>query len=166
MRRWVIADNHWFHDRILSLCNRPANHMDLLISNCQRLIKPDDVLYDLGDVIFYHYERLAELLAMIPCRKILVRGNHDKKRDGWYVKQGFSEVCNAIFVGGCLLTHRPLDEIPGWAQYNIFGHVHNSPWQQTDRRQIRLSLELEHYQPVQLETLIQRAQNNDFKKAG
>ena len=159
MRQWIIADTHWYHDRIASLCGRPVNHTELSIKNCQEMIGKDDILYHIGDVIFYRLDLLAPILSSIPGRKVLVSGNHDMKRAGWYIKQGFSDVCSAIFIRGCLLSHKPLTEIPGWAQYNVFGHVHNSPWIQTDPRQIKFSLEEENYKPVQLNTLLQRQVN-------
>lgn len=47
-----------------------------LLKKCKNL-RPDDTLFLLGDVSFGKFEETQRLLDLIPCKKVLVMGNHD-----------------------------------------------------------------------------------------
>lgn len=121
---WLITDTHWNTDFKEW---RPANYGDLIVKNCRKVIAPQDILIHLGDVINDRPSELAKYLADIPGKtKILIRGNHDKNTDAWYMNKGFNFVCDQMVLGDLLLSHIP-QPIPKGIRVNIHGHFHNNP---------------------------------------
>lgn len=122
-KTWLIADTHFYHDKIMEYESRPADYVERIIANCRRLICPQDLLIHLGDVIFYKMTELKGILDSFPCRKVLTRGNHDRKSDGWYMRNGFDFICDEFRSGEIRFTHIP---VAGSAELNVHGHWHTS----------------------------------------
>lgn len=122
---WLITDTHWnadFEGR------RPDNYAMTLSTNCCKVIAKQDILIHLGDVI---NDRQGELGAWLSisgdCKtKILVRGNHDKNKDSWYLNKGFNLVCDQLVIKNVVLTHIPTSIFPDGVVLNIHGHFHNN----------------------------------------
>jgi calcineurin-like phosphoesterase family protein len=79
---WFTADWHLNHKNIIRFCNRPytdiEQHNEALIANVNAVVKPDDRLFNLGDVTFGG--NLALIRASIVCKNVFViLGNHDKE---------------------------------------------------------------------------------------
>lgn len=164
---WILSDTHWHHDAICrpDFESRPADHLEVTLANCRRLIAKQDELIHLGDVIFYKNERLKEYLGSIEClRKILVRGNHDKKSRHWYESNGFDFACDRIDLSNCqgitaTLTHIPLPEVPP-GHINIHGHWHSMgertgyPYWWGRQTHYLVALEINGYKPERLDSII------------
>ena len=155
---WLITDTHFYHDKVVEFTGRPRNYNELIMVNLRHLVAEQDVLYHLGDVIFYRYTRLAGMLSSVPCRKFLVMGNHDHKSPGWYMRNGFDGAFRAIQVDDVLLTHRPVQSFPDGVRFNVHGHFHNmglsrdievGPWYDTEVHRL-LALEYTDLKPVNL----------------
>ena len=113
-RTWIITDTHINHEALIRIGVRPRGHTEQLFAAMGQMIRPQDTLIHLGDVIFAQANDLTEWMNMIPCaNRILVRGNHDNQSTPWYMARGFSMVVDAmtIRVHGCEVhfTHRPMD---------------------------------------------------------
>lgn len=69
-----------------------------------------------------------EFISKWPCKKILVRGNHDSKTDIWYYEHGWDTVCQLLmierFKKRIMLTHKPIADSPLF-DINIHGHFHD-----------------------------------------
>jgi calcineurin-like phosphoesterase family protein len=97
----------------------------------------------------------------LPGTKILVRGNHDKRTDHWYEGHGWMFCCSSIlltrFGKRILLTHRPFGS-QEWFDLNVHGHNHNTVPKDhmISPNNYCLCLENENYEPVLLESLIDR----------
>lgn len=136
---WFTSDNHFGHKNILKFCpeTRPfasiEEHDAAQIANFQKLVKPEDTVWFLGDVFFCNDRRAAEILAQIPGHKHLVFGNHDQTikkthniRHMFESTQDYKELrVDGINV---VLFHFPMME---WNRmhhgaYALFGHVHGS----------------------------------------
>ena len=100
------ADSHYGHVNILEYCNRPfanVHEMDeTLIANHNELVKPRDVVYNLGDFGLADPEHLESILNRLNGRIRFIQGNHD----GWMSKLG---------QDGLNLAHR-------------FGRLRNVEW--------------------------------------
>lgn len=158
--RWLITDMHINHDKMLKV-GRPADYVERMISQCARMVRPQDTLINLGDVIFYHSSQLVGLMARIPGRKILVRGNHDKKSNTWFERNGFDFVADAIVLGSVVLSHKPLLVFPDGVQHNIHGHFHDNDHRSADvgdwydpRKHFKLAVEETDYAPVRMDQLL------------
>lgn len=137
-------------------CGRPADFTDRTLKNLIRFLEPQDTLYHLGDIIFKWEKDLKFLLMCIPGTKILVRGNHDKKSNGWYRRNGFAFVADAIVLGDVMLSHKPIETLPSGVRLNIHGHWHTieeskiPEWYNRATHRL-LSSEKSNYRPVKLQ---------------
>jgi calcineurin-like phosphoesterase family protein len=135
MNIWIIADTHFGHDNMIPYCGRPKDFDDQIISNWNKVVQHEDVVIHLGDVIFGQNKdtRLPSIMASLPGKKILCRGNHDPKPGVWYMEHGFDFVCDSFVYDRYLFSHCPITPLPKQANYNwqkdinlnIHGHFHN-----------------------------------------
>lgn len=127
-RVMLIADTHFHHDKMCEWSSRPNNFTELLINNLRRFMMPEDTLIHLGDVIFGKLSELKPIMESIPGTKILVRGNHDKETNNWYMRRGFSFVADYIIRNKTIFSHIPVD-IQNLTNLgvvrNIHGHLHD-----------------------------------------
>jgi calcineurin-like phosphoesterase family protein len=157
---WVITDTHFNHDAIIEACGRPTNCDAKTIGNIRRLCAAQDTLIHLGDVIFYKYPDLKGIMDQFPCRKILVMGNHDRKRKSWYSRHGFDFACDSFVWDDVCFSHKPLEKLSQDVQFNIHGHWHNNgvendnpPVWWSPLTHFKLALEEVNYSPVTLDSI-------------
>lgn len=134
MNIWFISDTHFGHSNILKYCNRPfksiEEHDKRLIKNWNERVKPEDLVFHLGDFCFsrsseaptaprassaFEYYR-NQLNGNI----IFIAGNHDRHNK---IKTPIRSI--VIKYGGKLikLTHQP-EHAEGKYSLNFVGHVH------------------------------------------
>lgn len=163
---WLLPDTHFYHDKMITSWKiRPANFNELIMSNLKRLIAPQDLMIHLGDVIFYKYQTLKELLDSVPCRKILTLGNHDRRSCNWYMNNGFDFVVDSFVLNGIAFSHKPMKVLPDGCRINIHGHFHNTDhcreepqyndWYDTKIHRL-VALEYTNYAPVDLATFVSK----------
>jgi len=177
MKRWLISDTHFNHANIKEYCGRPDDFNERLFQGLFN-IPEEDILIHLGDVCFGGREVHNKYILPIRCKKWLVRGNHDKESDSFYLSNGWDFVCeqfqNLYFGKRIVFSHRPVKN--GDFNYNIHGHFHNNlPRLQrkewvvegeearnkddlvylTDKHKL-IACELTNYKPVLLETFIKK----------
>lgn len=80
---WFTSDNHFFHTKVMEYSNRPyttgGEMNEKMRDEWNRVVKPNDEVWMLGDVGFARYSTLAEFLKTLNGRKHLVLGNHDEE---------------------------------------------------------------------------------------
>lgn len=194
MNTWVISDTHFGHENILKFCRRPfrdEGHMNrTMIERWCNRVKPEDTIYHLGDFGYLKgsqgqkttEQQMQELLSLLPGKKILIRGNHDKscKR---MMEYGFDFACENLTIDieglpgspRLLLNHYPLRELPPtWDRdhvapyYVLHGHVHNSTAVERVPHEhkgelvnipwfnINCCVELHNYEPVTIQTIVRQ----------
>lgn len=127
---YLISDTHFFHENIIQYCNRPFENVkqmnSYIINQWNNTITSQDVIMHLGDFCFGDSETIINTCNELNGYKILLKGNHDRKGNSFYIKAGFSEVYGDKFItrGNCILSHRPQYKIP-FDIINIHGHIHN-----------------------------------------
>lgn len=159
---WITSDNHWEHPNIRKYGHRPENHFELMRKRWFDLVKPDDVVFHLGDLVcFGNIDHHPFWIHGLPGRKYLLRGNHDKHTVDWYNRAGFEVSSRSRYyaeITGKLIcfTHEPETEMLDW-DINIHGHIHINPYYPgtpriEDRRNV--CVEVTDYSPVRLYTLL------------
>lgn len=128
MKFYIIADTHFNHDEIITYCERPENHEQLMFSSMKQ-IRENDCLVHLGDIcIRKDHEMHDKYIKPLGCKKVLCKGNHDSKSYTWYMDNGWDFVCDSFkieYAGYDLcLSHRPL-AWDGYWEINVHGHLHN-----------------------------------------
>ena len=82
-KTWFTSDNHHRHTNILKYSNRPFTDMDdmerALIENWNRVVKPDDTVFNLGDFAFCKFNKIEEILRQLNGEHHFILGNHDQE---------------------------------------------------------------------------------------
>ena len=180
---WLISDTHFNQATMLEFTDwsgkqtrpgfRDVEHMDdLMIDNWNSVVKPEDTIYHLGDLVAgpnpekwmtYNWHRLNG-------NKRLVVGNHDDIEflsvGGFFEK---IEYWNVLIEFGIILSHAPLHRdalvrpkaehgeravdkknMDLWAETtNVHGHVHSNPSPEGPYKCV--SVEQINYTPVNVE---------------
>lgn len=135
MTIFFTSDTHFFHKRVIEYSNRPFRDVfdmnSQLIVNWNNVVKPNDVIYHLGDFGFAHTEKLEQVLRQLNGKKHLILGNHDKQMTKGNIPSYFEEITRykEIYVRNkvcVVLCHYPFGS---WnkAHYGSFclhGHSH------------------------------------------
>jgi len=140
---WVISDTHFNHSNILNFKkddNTPVrpdfkdvHHMnEVMINNWNRVVKPGDKVYHLGDVFFGSKDEFKKLWPRLNGKKRLIVGNHDDIKflssGGFFQKILMWRIFKEF---GLVLTHVPVHptQISRGSVCNVHGHIHyrNSP---------------------------------------
>lgn len=135
MKTFFTADYHLGHENIIKYCNRPFKNVSEMNShimlNHNSRVKPEDVVYFLGDFCFrnspggkegegtihksdYYRKQLNGLI-------VYIKGNHDRNNS---LKTNIEKVI--IRYGGqqICMVHNPIHVDYHYA-LNFVGHVHN-----------------------------------------
>lgn len=138
---FFTSDTHFGHENILKYCSRPfANikeHDEELIRRWNSKVPEEGIVFHLGDVAFDTNKRISEILHQLNGKIYLIIGNHDWRRITDQHKWRFEEMSQqmSIKIGktNIILNHYPLLTFAGvWkgldATWQLFGHVHTSPY--------------------------------------
>ncbi|MEO0730839.1 MAG: metallophosphoesterase [Pseudomonadota bacterium] len=149
---WFISDTHFGHEKVIAFGRRPfANvaEMDLaLAENWSRSVKPQDLIYHLGDVA-WSAEGL-ELFAKLPGTKRLILGNHDSgKRLAPHVQK--LVLYRRFPEDQFIASHMPLLPERGREPINVHGHVHAVDVDHPSF--VNISVEKTDYAPLHIDDL-------------
>lgn len=133
MDYFVLTDPHLGHYKLETLGVRPRGFTELVLENLwEMLADSGNVLICLGDINmgndeYWHSQLMTRLRGT---HKWLVKGNHDKKSDAWYLSHGWNFVSDRLYLERyglkMLFTHKPVGH--NWTfDLNLHGHFHNNP---------------------------------------
>lgn len=127
-------------------------HDEMLIHNWNKVVKPSDTVWVLGDISFYNRVKTAELIARLNGTKNLVMGNHDNLAINKYYEMGFRYVSRypVLLNQTLLLSHAPTHNS---TFHNIYGHIHlqnslNTPTINVGN--ICVCVERQDFKPIQI----------------
>jgi len=177
---WIISDTHFFHDKLMEYCGRPADHTNKIFQNLMK-IPEKDLLIHLGDISIGRAAEVHEKFIMpLKCRKILVKGNHDRKTNNWYMMHGWDFVCYTFqddYRGRKILfSHYPVNAKD--YDYNLHGHLHNNvyKWDKltdenkkfVNKKHLLFAVENTGYRPLKLDYILDKPDKfrliNTFKE--
>lgn len=180
MNYYFISDTHFYHDNIVKYCNRPEDHMKIMVKNWNKVVTDNDIVFHLGDVAFKTTEKeteLQKLFKLLKGKKHLIKGNHDTRNDDFYKSLGFLTIENyymdlRIDNKKIMCCHYPLVITPHTNEtqkevitqlideykslkftHVIHGHVHNSlklPY----KNHYNVSVENIDYTPISIESIL------------
>lgn len=120
MKIFVIGDTHFYHKKLEEVEKRPIDATEQIITNWNKLVRDDDLVIHLGDVIFglEKNTKLPVIMSMLKGKKILCRGNHDSYPESkwgdwdWFMDRGFDFVCDYFVYKNMAFSHSPLTPLP------------------------------------------------------
>lgn len=168
--KWFIADTHFFHANVLKFTDkdgkriRPFSSIDemheIIIENWNKVVKPNDYVYHLGDVTFQYDKPFQELMYRLNGDKRLIVGNHDKlKQEGLLKHFCKVDLWKGFKEGNFTASHIPmrLDGLRDGA-FNVHGHTHQNIME--DKHYINVCVETRDYRPVHLDTILDEIRNS------
>lgn len=157
MAIYFISDTHFGDKGIIkherTLFKNIEEHDQFIINSINKIVKPTDELWILGDIGNVH------LVSYINGRKYLLMGNHDKRSVKEYLGY-FAEVYNyPVYISSrILLSHHPMPVTDG--TLNVHGHLHGSILDSVNH--LNISAHMIDYKPVSINTLQQKAGRLDM----
>lgn len=139
---FFIADTHFCHKNILEYEkeNRPfasiKEHDEELIARWNSVVKPNDIVFHLGDFCLGGAANVIEIGRCLNGRKRLVMGNHDVYILEYY-QAVFERIYGSIFYKEFILSHVPLHPDHTKCMVNIHGHTHS--------RKVKRIIEIKQY---------------------
>lgn len=157
---FFISDTHFHHANIIEYCQRPFSstfEMDeIMVENWNKVVKPQDKVYHLGDVYFNKYKNEMDMLfSRLNGSKTLILGNHDTGKDQILAKAFKNIHAYRILPDlGVFLSHVPIhvESINRRCKLNLHGHTHEKGSPKGPYRSA--CVELWNYTPVHYEEII------------
>lgn len=164
---FFTSDTHFGHRNILSFCNRPfktlEEHDEGLIENWNKMVKPRDTIFHLGDVSFRLVEQSKDILRRLNGKKVLIYGNHDK-----YLLKHYEPFFEDIKVYHILKDHRrrfvmmhfPIESWDGKERgaIHLHGHSHGGKSHRVGNTftllRFDVGVDCWNYKPVPLDTIV------------
>ena len=140
-KMFFTSDTHFLHENIIKYCKRPFKSIEEndaeLIHRWNEKVPEDGIVFHLGDVAFGDPDKVDEILKQLNGKIYLVIGNHDWRRivnqHKWRFELMTQQINMKIGKRHVILNHYPMLAYAGaWrgvdASYQLFGHVHTSPY--------------------------------------
>lgn len=179
MTIWLSSDPHFGHANIIEYCNRPFSSSDemdeALIENHNRVVRPEDHWYCLGDVTIIRGGRVQQAvlkrwIQRLNGHKRLILGNHDHFPVQAYLEAGFEKVKGTgRWLDSLILSHFPIHPSSmGRALGCVHGHVHNNQphafppvvgEDKLKRPYINVSVEAINYTPISFEEVKEKVRS-------
>jgi len=171
---WVTSDLHLFHDKGFLYEPRGFNSVydmnDAIITNWNKLVKPNDDVYVLGDCVLNNNEAGVRLMKSLVGNIHIIIGNHDSDQRLTMYNECYNvveiEFAQRLKVGNWrfYLTHYPTlvgdyddAKAPTRQLYNLCGHTHTSDmWCDWDKgRIIHTEMDTNNCTPWNIEQIIE-----------
>lgn len=131
---FLVSDTHFGHVGMTKFVNsdgtkiRPWNNIEemdeALIDNWNSVVKPNDKVYHLGDVIINR--RAFNTVRRLNGDKVLIKGNHDIFKLDEYL-EFFRDIRAYHVMDNRILSHIPVHpDSKGRFKNNIHGHLHGN----------------------------------------
>ncbi len=164
---WFTSDEHFFHKNIIKYCNRPFKSIEemneTIIENHNKLVKPNDIVYHMGDFCFAGLQQAESVFNRLNGQKILIEGNHDsaacfKLKWSWIKNYYELKTDKTKFI----LFHYPMASWNGafHGSIHLHGHIHHQlPNHGLRRVDIGIDGVGYNYSPLNLDQIISMVPN-------
>ena len=133
---WFTSDNHFFHKKMTAIRGfaSPEEMNEALIANWNRVVKPTDTVYNLGDFSFTNLAKTKEIKQRLNGVQTLILGNHDevlyKKRKELVEEGVFKAIHKDLeirYEGQIIVLHHFAKRVWNRSHHgsiHLFGHSH------------------------------------------
>jgi calcineurin-like phosphoesterase family protein len=138
-----------------------------MIKNLQGKVAQHDTLFVLGDFSFYRPERTSGILAQIPGKKILIKGNHDhsknlKKVVGWELVVPYYELNQDKQL--IIMSHYPFAT---WrnahhGSWHLHGHCHGNLRLQEGGKRLDVGVDCHDFMPLDMRGIAKIMEKKKF----
>jgi calcineurin-like phosphoesterase family protein len=170
MNVFFTSDTHFGHKNIIDYCARPFSSVEemdeALVENWNETVKPNDVVWHLGDWAFNNYHHLGRLNGIINT----VPGNHDfegrQKKIAPYLNNGKNIIHERIHFLKCgdhkfTLCHFPFDSWDRRYNVHLHGHMHGTGGVRSNRLDVGMDA-VKIYRPVEYTELVKLIDTNNI----
>lgn len=135
INHWITSDWHLGEDRFKIMqrhgFTNAQDMIDKFVEYHNELVKPDDLVYVVGDVVNLNTPEFLHQVSKFNGRKILFRGNHDRVFSDEELSIYFEKIYQEkehleVEIDGkkCFIQHYPSESnILG---FNLVGHIHTA----------------------------------------
>ena len=181
---WFWSDLHLGHENMYKFIDFDGHAVrqwdsmqeaeEYMIQEYNKLIKPEDTVYFLGDVSSRNDVADKFFARIIKCRRILIMGNHDNRLGVNFWLKHFDDIrgCYNLSQGGektnYFLSHVPVHPLSkARFKRNIHGHIHNSKVLYNNKNQAlnmedpwyrNVSVEVIGYKPINFDDIVDETQ--------
>lgn len=159
--KFVISDEHYFNEPIVSHCKRPFESIDhmneVLISSNNETVGSNDAVFHIGDFTYSDatFEDVKYLLSKLKGKHHLILGNHDHLKPFEYIEAGFISVHTALWVEEFVMVHDP--SVYTFCKHElgilIHGHLHDLYHTIPGKPVINVSAEMTDYRLLSFDAI-------------
>ena len=164
---FFTSDLHFQHKNVIRFCRRPFENikdMELkLIENWNSVVSNEDIVFDLGDVLWFDGRHDAKrILNQLNGIHYVILGNHDNKNNFELCdKVIVCETCTQVFIQTLdnktqeiMLSHFPLLTWPHIDHnvINLFGHIHCR--QMVKRFGLDVGVDCHYFKPISIKDVL------------
>jgi calcineurin-like phosphoesterase family protein len=128
----ITSDTHFNHYAIVDKWgDRKEGFEEKILTSIQKTVAKGDVVIHLGDFAWYKHKMWAErfIEACNGAKVWLIKGNHDKHSNSWWLDRGFDFVAESFMMERhgkrVLFTHKPQPKADSY-DIGVHGHLHNT----------------------------------------
>jgi calcineurin-like phosphoesterase family protein len=168
---YFTSDTHFGHANVIKYCDRPYKDQwemnDALIKNWNSVVKPEDLVFHLGDFGFMNPPSLVKIVWRLNGTICLVPGNHDSRQllnklyeipqTKLVVEERYKEL--SFNSRKIVLCHYPIESWNNMSHGSIHlhGHSHGKSRQQAGRFDVGVDSPYMHYKPQPLQYFLDMA---------
>lgn len=166
---WFTSDLHFGHNKDFIYFARGFSsikeHDETIVENWNKIIKNNDIVYILGDLVFGEG---IKYISMLNGKKYLILGNHDTiNKCAYYFSANINPINNTNYTYSSIikdgkwifyLSHYPVcfsnyneDYSKKWC---LCGHIHTkNKWQDADKGNYHVEIDCHNNMPVSIEEI-------------
>ena len=160
MTIWFTGDHHFNHKNIIKYCKRPFVDVEemntVMIERWNEVVKPEDVVYHLGDFSFHKY---GVFRRQLNGNIHLILGNHDKHTKKYAVREQFGYITQQYMVKSVephiFLSHYKMCV---WDQshhgtWHLYGHSHGQSNEKNNMLSFDVGVDTHNFYPYSYEEI-------------
>lgn len=173
---WFSSDLHCYHTNIIKYCNRPFDNAiqmtEQLIENHNKLVKQNDLVYWLGDIIWsFNKTQIIDLIKKFNGKKILILGNHDSKtliklNTSFELFTRIEQVLETtIYSQKVFMSHYPHISWPGsyHGSWMLHGHTHGNLLDDPKVLRLDVGVDTHNFEPISFEKVDEIMRNKQHQ---